>query len=738
MSYSITQIITKNKDKFKAVIPERPYDCLYDPVYTVSSEVDHTRANFKACASKDRFRKVPEFGSMFSSKPQYTLKLDPAEPVPSYSDYHWRGHAEQHREALQQLAGVNPNAQTCHVTGADYWKYFKRPLIPFEQTFPPDVIFEFSGGDLTPPDEERQPAQRSVGVQTDYRESETQTDPYSPEYVLPPGASPSELLQLAALTWGHGLPAGLAEVEMIERARAKRVWEASLPPLHDRSQLDKRRRMMEEMEAKEWALREGEIQKLQEARLAVLKELLMERDEAQKDATYDRLTQIYSKHLRERELKLQKTHNDYMRSLRKLEAKRKNVEGKLQRRDIVTDCQTHKVKFTNGNKFKSHYLETYEGLQELQAGLEASFKRWNKQCKDVKDVKKSAAQRAVELLKDYKALREEEGKEMTEKALRFLIQKEKPPTPPVTPKVESPPEEMEQTELAVIYLQKLLRGRSVQYEMFKNKENQLELIRELRNIHALQSQEQQLQKADKELIMTLKMQRGQQMHKASQEEARQASVVGEELAQLFDTFSKELVCLQEERRIHAFTLLAERERRQREAEESGRRQVEERRRRERDEIFRQIVQVHQESVDMYLEDMILGYVEHVADDQAREEIHWKAKQLNDVAYAMEKSKDSLQSEEIVSEMVYSFLIPEVDKISVRQRVHLKQQRHLEAARSIVQGLESPTGIHPPETSQVTIAGIKTSRQAEEEMTSQEEQGKQTQPSHVPNKEGSED
>lgn len=50
----------------------------------------------------------------------------------------------------------------------------------------------------------------------------------------------------------------------------------------------------------------------------------------------------------------------------------------------------------------------------------------------------------------------------------------------------------------------------------------------------------------------------------------------------------------------------------------------------------QIVQVHKESVDMYLEDMILGNVEHVADEQAREEIHRRAKQLNDVAYAMEE------------------------------------------------------------------------------------------------------
>ncbi len=61
---------------------------------------------------------------------------------------------------------------------------------------------------------------------------------------------------------GAGLPAGLAEVEMIERARAKRAWEATLPPLSDLSQLGKRRKMMEEQERKEWAFREQEIKML--------------------------------------------------------------------------------------------------------------------------------------------------------------------------------------------------------------------------------------------------------------------------------------------------------------------------------------------------------------------------------------------------------------------------------------------------------------------------------------------
>ena len=45
------------------------------------------------------------------------------------------------------------------------------------------------------------PATRTVEVQTDYRDSEAQTDPYTPEYVVNPGSQP-ELLTLASLMYG--------------------------------------------------------------------------------------------------------------------------------------------------------------------------------------------------------------------------------------------------------------------------------------------------------------------------------------------------------------------------------------------------------------------------------------------------------------------------------------------------------------------------------------------------------
>uniref|UniRef100_A0A3P9AVL4 Cilia- and flagella-associated protein 91 n=1 Tax=Maylandia zebra TaxID=106582 RepID=A0A3P9AVL4_9CICH len=576
MCASVTNTFTKQNDAGTAVLHERAYDYLYDPVHTVSSEADHTKASFKAFASRSRIRRIPEFASMFSDNPRYTVKVDPAVPQPAFTDLQWRGHTEQRKEALQQLAGIVYDIVFHFVPFS--------PLIPFGQQIPPSVIYALPREDFITSDAEQKPTHFTVGVQTDYRESETQTDPYSPEYVIQPGTTPSELLQMAALTWGHGLPAGLAEVEMIQRARAKRAWEASLPPLSDLSQLDKRRRLMEEMEAKEWAFREGEIEKLQEARLEVLKDLLRQRDEAQKDVTNDRLNQIYSKHQEDRETKLNKIHADY-----------------------------NSILFNIYMLSTRRYLDTYEGLEELEAQLSASVlksKRERTKPKVSEDVMKPPESRAVQLLKKYKV-----------RTLRFLLRKETPVPHPVTPTVETPPEGEEEKELAVIFLQKLLRGRRIQYEMFKGKEKHQDLIQELRTVHALKREEQELQKADKEHVMMLNKQRDKRA----------------ELEQVFDTLSKELIRLQDERRIHAFTLLAERDRRMQEAEESGRRQVEERRRKEEDEVFREVVQVHQETVDMYLEDIILGTIEHIADQQAREEIHKRAKEVNDIAYAIEES-----------------------------------------------------------------------------------------------------
>lgn len=66
------------------------------------------------------------------------------------------------------------------------------------------MIFYLSGDSQNTQQEgsEWMSVQRTVGVQTDYRDSETQTDPYTPEYVLHPGAAIPEILTLATFSWG--------------------------------------------------------------------------------------------------------------------------------------------------------------------------------------------------------------------------------------------------------------------------------------------------------------------------------------------------------------------------------------------------------------------------------------------------------------------------------------------------------------------------------------------------------
>lgn len=98
---------------------------------------------------------------------------------------------------------------------------------------------------------------RDHGMQTMYRESEAQTDPYSPEYTIRAGDNPKVLL-LANLTFGKGLPAGQKEVELIERSQARQVEEAKMATMG----LSERKRVRARLEAEEWEYRAHEIEAL--------------------------------------------------------------------------------------------------------------------------------------------------------------------------------------------------------------------------------------------------------------------------------------------------------------------------------------------------------------------------------------------------------------------------------------------------------------------------------------------
>jgi len=129
-----------------------------------------------------------------------------------------------------------------------------------------------------PTPEESEETHRDAGVQTAYRESDAQTDPYTPAVVLDPTKPPPEVLLLEGLKANNGLPAGFREVTMIELARRRRAFEAALPPPTDGTSVALRVRLMEQLESEEFAAREQEIDDFQEDRLKTLALALAERD----------------------------------------------------------------------------------------------------------------------------------------------------------------------------------------------------------------------------------------------------------------------------------------------------------------------------------------------------------------------------------------------------------------------------------------------------------------------------
>ncbi|KAL2913580.1 hypothetical protein HK105_206882 [Polyrhizophydium stewartii] len=707
------------------VMPNRPHDYLYDTNYTVAGRNDHVKAMIKAQAQKVVIR--PHFDNMFSA-----LRHFP--PM------------EYRLRSQRLLPGIGQDRRItvddAQVTGADRFKYFRRPIMPYMPSLGGQIVYARRHPPMVRQAAERpaSPPAKTVGTQTLFRESEAQTDPYSPEYILRPNLPPPELLALATLTYGAGLPAGMAELEMIERARIKRAWEATLPEVVDEESFERRLKMMEEMELKEWQERELEIKRLQEARLRVLKKVIRKREEENEQANDERVERIWQRKLQEREAAFERINKKRIKAIRKLTDKRSKVENKIERRDIIADyanfgsrvyapkaregCFSDKASTTL--RVELDELNTFRGLVELERTFapsvltaKVSLPDWKEKLKSPDARREQHMQEQLEVMS--RKLKERKTRDTTEeKPIKYAIKIEKPPQRPPTPSIHIPREEDEEMEVAAILLQKLIRGRISQNLMYQGKERRLNLINELRTRHLLQKaageeeaarmrmflpgdweeanvppeqRKSYLRNMGGELLFDLEDDKPfagplVEIERSEEEQVSdlfESTIQGEYIGKTFDFLTKELVRLREERRIAAMVKLAERTRRMREAEESGRRQAEIKRRKEEDEIFRQIMQVHQDTVDTYLQDIVAGSVEQTASEQARNQVQDFAIKVDSISQTLAQRDAESGGRITVGDLVSSFLIPHVERQILRNRVQLDQERFLIAAHNALYG-----------------------------------------------------
>lgn len=188
------------------------------------------------------------------------------------------------------------------ISGTFRFKYFENPILSEGAGGLPRPEIKLAPPPKDPPLERprKELRTKNVSVQTQYRDSEAQTDPYSPEYVIvhdgdgdsndDNGTSLPEVLSLEHLTCRNGeLPATEREIARIERGRERKEQEAALPPITDEATLNAHRQFLKEQETKEFDLREKEIDDMMAVRLDTFKRSLFEKDQESEFVTEHRI-----------------------------------------------------------------------------------------------------------------------------------------------------------------------------------------------------------------------------------------------------------------------------------------------------------------------------------------------------------------------------------------------------------------------------------------------------------------
>lgn len=178
---------------------------------------------------------------------------------------------------------------------------------------------------------------RSIAVQTLYRESEAQTDPYSPEYVLDPNARTPDILKLTFLKAngenGKSLPAGKEEIEAIEVTLSRAQIENSLPPMTDEASMFVRTYLLEGLEIGAVVDRDAALEEEKEDRLMVVEAALRARAE-QRDSIARQRVEALRLHLEaQTDHTLRKLAQKRLKTVRKLDKQRTEVEKHV---DLLT------------------------------------------------------------------------------------------------------------------------------------------------------------------------------------------------------------------------------------------------------------------------------------------------------------------------------------------------------------------------------------------------------------------
>eukprot|EP00997_Jenningsia_sp_PLL12_P006325 NODE_286_length_1962_cov_58.442237_g239_i0.p1 GENE.NODE_286_length_1962_cov_58.442237_g239_i0~~NODE_286_length_1962_cov_58.442237_g239_i0.p1 ORF type:complete len:625 (+),score=232.04 NODE_286_length_1962_cov_58.442237_g239_i0:33-1907(+) len=511
---------------------------------------------------------------------------------------------------------------------------------------------------------------RVMMTQTDFRENDCQTDPYTPDYYVEDGKNP-EVLAIMTLTHGEGLPAGLAEVEMIDRVRRRKEVEENLPQGSDDAAMQQRLEQLEALEQIEWNEREEHIRELQEERLNQTREALYKREARREEASAARIEVVKLQKLDQTQKQRDKYKTMRQKATRMLEAAHGHATTMTTKRDIIDSYSKHgtrgkpvesralveKLQSTNYD-VRPTLLGFPEGVQELQRTEAPRIQRVRKEeMQPPKEIifeemptnyrKRQARQVIKDLEFAHQTILKSKSGPIGTTSIQDLYRATPRLIRPDTPTLILEGDEDEEKEEALVLLQRLLRGRSVQNDFFEGKERCHGLIEEL----------QAAQKAKESEHKYLPQIRAEEFKE------QQANVVtgvidaiqGDVIYSTLDYLAKELIRQHEATKFESLRLEAETTRDRRELNERQQRLQEEHLREREDAQYRQIQEINNYTIHTYLDGLINSCTDSTAYQTALQE------QLDIIDKESTEGPRNISKEDEVCELMLQFVIPQVQK-----------------------------------------------------------------------------
>ncbi|CAG9799198.1 unnamed protein product [Chironomus riparius] len=579
-----------------SVAPTRVFDHLFDPIYTTSDPKSLYKENCIALTRSAPIRVYPVYNSMFSEL--------------SYEERNCFAY-QRNELPLHFKCNNSQNKKYYSVVGKERSNFFCNPINNCRRV----NVGLMADKSIENRNNKEDKNVDSTFIQTLYRESSAQTKSWLPECFTKEITSDNipEVVFVADIIESVSYP-GIKEVEIVERARKRRMWETTLPPIKAQSEIPSRVAALEAFEWEEWIAREKDINECQQVRLKIVSDLIDKREEKYKTDTDLKIQNCKKRTLTERNHQKDLLIHKFQRSMRKIDiSQRKDTMRDLKNDPVLlhydkkSDYAIPKIQMKKVTNLKKQIqIENSIGVNKNRQELWIPKKPPHEIIRGVWN--ENYLKRLHETLKHFRHKKKYQKKFFEKNAsvknenisLSLLLQ-------------VTDDHDVKKYQNKML-MQKTIKGRAIQSMLQKGMKKIQDVIQETKETHSIASvknifPEEFCQQIDcQKEIMTKYNKLDSKLHKDLEK------IQSSDERKLLNYFEKELNRLNIEKQAHALFLLAERERYRRESENFRGTSSEK--------------EFKEDSITVYLENILLEGINRAFDDNSRDFIREMARNID--------------------------------------------------------------------------------------------------------------